>query len=86
LILSFFAVASQNGLVLYPIALLSTAGILTVLSSANLVVIVAVSKRDQTFRRYRELLPFFSLAFLLTLGEMLTLAQLKISLLQALGM
>jgi len=86
LVVSFFAVASQNGLVLYPIALLSTAGILTVLSSANLIVIVAVSKRDQTFRHYRELLPFFSLALLLTIGEMLVLAQFKFSLLQALGM
>ena len=85
-ILSFFAVASQNGLVLYPIALLSTAGILTVLSSVNLIVVVAVSKRDQTFERYRELLVFFGLALLLTIGEMLILAQLKFSLLQMLGM
>ena len=84
-ILSFFAVASQNGLVLYPIALLSTTGILTVLSSVNLIVIVAASKRDQTFERYRELLPFFGFALLLTIGEMLVLAQLKLSLLQMLG-
>lgn len=86
LALSFFAVASQKGLVLYPVALLSTAGILTVLSSVNLVVIIAVSRRDQTFARYRELLPFFGFALLLTIGEMLALAQLKFSLLQALEM
>jgi uncharacterized membrane protein len=86
LVLSFFAVASQNGLVLYPLALLSTAGVLMVLSSVNLVVAVAVSRRDQTFARYRELLPFFGFALLLTIGEMLLLAQLKFSLLQALGM
>ncbi len=85
-ILSFFAVASQNGLVLYPIALLSTAGILTVLSSVNLIVVVAVSKHDQAFERYRELVLFFGLALLLTIGEMLVLAQLKFSLLQMLGM
>ena len=84
--LSFFAVASQNGLVLYPIALLSTIGVLTVLSSVNLIVIVAASKRDQTFERYLELLPFLGLALLLTIGEMLVLAQLKFSLLQMLGM
>lgn len=86
LVLSFFAVASQIGLVLYPIALLSTAGVLTMLSSVNLVVIVAVSKRDQMFTRYHELLPFFGFALLLTIGEMLALAQLKFSLLQVLGM
>lgn len=86
LVLSFFAVASQNGLVLYPLALLSTAGVLTVLSSVNLALVVAIARRDQTFARYRELLPFFGFALLLTIGEMLVLAQLKFSLLQALGM
>ena len=86
LILSFFAVASQNVLILYPVALLSTAGILTVLSSINLIVVLALSKRDQTFEHYRELWPFFTLALILTIGEMLALAQLKFSLLQALGM
>ena len=35
LILSFFAVASQSWLTLYPVALLSTAGLVTVLSSVN---------------------------------------------------
>ena len=86
LILGFFAVASQNVLILYPVALLSTAGILTVLSSINLIVVLALSKRDQTFEHYRELWPFFSLALILAIGEMLALAQLKFSLLQALGM
>ena len=78
--------ASQNVLILYPVALLSTAGILTVLSSINLIVVLALSKRDQTFEHYRELWPFFSLALILAIGEMLALAQLKFSLLQALGM
>jgi uncharacterized membrane protein len=86
LVLSFFAVASENGLVLYPLALLSTAGVMTVLSSLNLVVVVTVSRRDQTITRYWELLPFFGFALLLTIGEMLVLAQLKFSLLQFLGM
>jgi uncharacterized membrane protein len=86
LVLSFFAVASENGLVLYPLALVSTAGVLTLLSSINLVVIVSVSRRDQTFVRYQELLPYFGFALLLTIVEMLALAQLKFSLLQFLGM
>src|SRR5579859_853508 len=86
LLLSFFAVASQSALFLYPVALLSTAGILIAIGSVNLIVILAVSKRDQAFARYRELLPFFTLALVLAAGEMLALAQLKFSLLQALGM
>ncbi len=85
LILSFFAVASQNALLLYLLALFSTAGLLTVLSSVNLLVVLAIGRREQTFGGYRELLPFFGLALILAIGELLALAQLKFSLLQALG-
>src|SRR5579859_523879 len=85
LLLCFFAVASQSSIALYPIALLSTAGLLTAISSINLIVLVMVSKRDETFGSYRQLLPFLALAVILAIGEMLVLAQLKLSLLQALG-
>jgi hypothetical protein len=85
LVLCFFAVISQSVLVLYPIALLSTAGVLTTLSSVNLIVIVAISKHDEAFERYRDLLPFFSLALLFAIGEMLALAQLKFLLLRVFG-
>jgi uncharacterized membrane protein len=85
LILCFFAVASQSSIVLYPLALLSTIGILTAISSINLIFIIALSKRGETFVYYRQLLPFFGLAFALAIGEMLALAQLKFALLQALG-
>lgn len=85
LIISFLAVASQSFVVLYPLALLSTAGILTVLSSVNLIFIVAISRRHETFERYLQLLPFFSLALVCAIGEMLALAQLKMMLLNALG-
>ncbi len=85
LVLCFFVVASQNVLILYPIALLSTAGILTALGSLNLIVLVCVSRRDETFEHYRELLPFLGFAFLFAIGEMLLLAQLKLTLLHALG-
>jgi len=83
LVLSFFIVASQNWLALYPLALLSTAGLLTALSSVNLIIVIAVSRHEQSFEHYRELLPFFSLALLLAIGELLLLAQLKLALLPA---
>ncbi len=86
LMLCFFAVASQSIIVLYPLALLSTIGILIALSSINLILIIALSRRSGTFEYYRQLLPFFSLALILALGEMLALAQLKLTLLQSLGM
>ena len=86
LIVSFFIIASQNAFFLYPIALLGTAGVLTVLGSINLIIITAISKRDQSFTRYRELLPFIAVALALTVGELLGLAQLKFSLLHMVGM
>jgi len=85
LVLSFLAVASQSLFILYPVAILSTAGLLTVVSNVNLLITLAIGKKDQTFERYRELMPFFSLALILALGELLVLAQLKFALLQALG-
>lgn len=85
LILCYFAVASQSSLILYPVALLSTLGLLTALGSVNLIVIIAISKREQSFAAYRQLLPFFGLALLCAGGEMLFLAQLKFMLLHALG-
>ncbi len=85
LLLCFFATTSQSAYVLYPLALLSTTGLLIAASSVNLIFIIAISKRDETFERYRELLPFFSLAVILAIGELLTLAQLKLTLLQTLG-
>ena len=86
LVLSFFAVASQNALLLYPLALLSTAGVLIVVSSINLITIVAIAKRDQTFLYYRELWPIFSIAFLFAIGELLLLAQLRFLLFHAIGL
>src|SRR5437660_5746226 len=85
LLICFFAVASQSAYVLYPLALLSSAGLLLAMSNVNLIFIIALSKRDETFERYRELLPFFSLAVVLAIGELLALAQLKLALLQTLG-
>jgi uncharacterized membrane protein len=86
LIVSFFAVASQNIVVLYPLALLSTAGLLIVVCSVNVIIILAIAKREQTFDRYRELLPFLSLALIFAISQMLALAQLKMLLLRALGL
>ncbi len=82
----FFTVTSQNVVLLYPIALLSTTGIVIAVSSLNLIALIGISRRDETFERYRELLPFLACALLLALGEMLLLAQLKLTLLSALGL
>ncbi|HEU5228883.1 MAG TPA: DUF2085 domain-containing protein [Ktedonobacteraceae bacterium] len=85
LVICFFAVASQSVYTLYPLALLSSAGLLIAVSSVNLIFIIAISKRDESFERYRELLPFLGLALILAIGELLVLAQLKLTVLHALG-
>lgn len=86
LVLCFFAVASQNALLLYPLALLSTAGVLIVVSSINLIIVVSIAKRDQTFLHYRELVPYLSIALLFAIGELLLLTQLKLLLFHTLSM
>lgn len=84
--LCFLAIASQNALILYPVALISSIGVFTLISIINLITVVALSRRDETFTRYREIAAFFSLALVLALGELSALAQLKLLLLHTLGM
>lgn len=83
---SFEAVISQNGLLLYPIAFASSAGLLLAVSSINLMVVIALARKEQGFERYRELLPFFSLALFLAVGELALLATLKLQILHAAGL
>lgn len=85
LLLGFAATASQLGMLLYPLAILSTLGILSAIGSVNLIGIIAISKRQETFQRYQELLPFFALAIIFAVIEMAVLAQVKLTLLQTLG-
>ncbi len=86
LIICFFAVASQSSLVLYPVALLSTLGLVTALGSVNLIIVTAISRREQSFVTYREFLPFFSIATICAIVELLALAQGKFLLLKACGL
>lgn len=85
LLLCFMAAASQSQLVLYPLAILSSLGLLCAVGSVNLIFMVLISRRDQSFKRYVELLPFCGIALLAASGELLVLAQLKVLLLQALS-
>jgi uncharacterized membrane protein len=86
LLLCFYAVATQRPVFLYPVALLSTIGVLIAAGSVNLIGLVALSKRDESFIASRELLPFLSIALTCALVEMLVLAQLKLTVLHAIGL
>lgn len=85
LLLCFCAAASQSGLVLYPLAILSSLGLLSAVGGINLIFFLLLSKRDESFTRYKELIPVCGLVLLAATGELLILAQLKLSLFQALG-
>lgn len=85
LLFSFIACASQSIIILYPVALLSTAGLVTVAASLNIIAILALCRKQETLVYYRDLLPYFALAVVFALGELLILAQGKVWLLHVLG-
>ncbi|WP_162004868.1 DUF2085 domain-containing protein [Dictyobacter vulcani] len=85
LLLCFMAAASQNQLVLYPLAILSSLGLLSAVGSVNLIFMVLLRHRDQSFTRYVELLPLCGFALLAASGELLVLAQFKVLLFQTLS-
>lgn len=77
LLVCFLATASQTPLLLYPLALLSTAGLLMAVSSINLMGIILARKQCEAFTSVRQLAPYLGLALLLAIGELILLAQLR---------
>jgi uncharacterized membrane protein len=82
LALAFLAVGTQAAIFLYPVAILSSFGVITALCLINLTVIVAVSGKACLLNTYRQLFPFFSAAFLMAVGELVGLFYLNHWLLQ----
>ncbi|GHO50202.1 DUF2085 domain-containing protein [Ktedonospora formicarum] len=76
LLTCFLATASQAPILLYPLALLSTSGLLMAVSSINLMGIILARKRSETFTSSCQLVPYLGLALLLAIGELILLAQL----------
>jgi uncharacterized membrane protein len=70
LAICFLAVGTQAAIFLYPVAILSTLGVMTALSLINLTLMVAFSRKICTFQRHRQVFPFVSLAYLLAVGEL----------------
>lgn len=70
LALAFLAVGTQAAIFLYPVAILSSLGVVTALCLINLTIVVAISGKACLLSTYRQLFPFFSVAFLLAVGEL----------------
>ncbi len=73
LAICFLAVATQAALFLYPIAILSTLGVMTALGLINLTMMIAISGKICTFQRPRQVFPFVSLSYVLATGELMGL-------------
>lgn len=73
LALAFLAVGTQAAIFLYPVAILSSLGVVTALGLINLTILVAVSGKACLLSTYRQVFPFFTTAFLLAVGELVGL-------------
>ncbi len=85
LVLGFLVVAAQMGWSLYPLALYSTAGLVTALSLINMVFVLGFGKRLNQIDTYRQLFPVFSLTVALAIVELVALSALKTAALHALA-
>ncbi|WP_201385452.1 DUF2085 domain-containing protein [Ktedonobacter sp. SOSP1-85] len=86
LLLCFGSIATHIPLTGDIIAILSTLGLLLAVGSLNMMGILLTRRRCETFTAYRQLLPLLGPVLLLTVSELLLLAQAKLWLLQALGL
>ncbi len=85
LVLGFLVVAAQMGWSLYPLALYSTAGLVTALSLINMVFVLGFGKRLNQIDTYRQLFPVFTLTVALAIVELVALSALKTAALHALA-
>ncbi len=83
LLVAFLAVSSQAAWLLYPIALLSSFGLVMALTSVNLVFLVCFTPFIGRFERWRQVLPVFTLAMALAVVELTLLLKVKLALLHA---
>ncbi len=77
LLLAFLAVASPSGLVLYPIALLSSFGLVMALALVNTVFLLGLTNRVGRYAGVRAFFPFFTLAAVFAVVELVALFALK---------
>ena len=86
LLLAFLAVGSQTAWLLYPIAIVSSLGLLLALTLVNLVFLLCFSPLIGRFERWRQVAPVFTLALTLTVIELTLLFKLKLAVLHALAL
>jgi uncharacterized membrane protein len=85
LLLAFLAIGSQTAWLLYPVAILSTLGLVMALTLVNLVFLLSFTPLMGRFSRWGQVFPVFSLGVTLAVIELLLLFQLKMAALAALA-
>ena len=84
LTVAFIAVGTQAAFLLYPIAILSSAGLVLALTLVNLVFALGVTNQVGRFASWRQVFPVASLAVVAAVIELLALFMLKQHIMQAL--
>ena len=85
LAISFVAVATHPAVLLYPISLLSSAGLVVALSLVNLVFVLGISNRVGRYAGWRQLFPAYTICVAVAVIELLALFALKTNVMQGLG-
>lgn len=86
LLLMFVGVVSQAAFLLYPIALLSSAGLVLAFSLVNLVFVLGIGNRVGRFASWRQLFPAYTVVVILAVIELLALYVLKTNTMHALSL
>jgi len=84
LLIAFLAVVTQAPILLYPIALLSSFGLVMALSLVNIVFLLGLTNRVGRFATSRQFFPLFSVALILAVIELMALFALKTSVMSTL--
>ncbi len=84
LLIAFLAVVTTAPILLYPIAILSSFGLVMALSLVNIVFLLGLTNRVGRFETLRQFFPLFSVALLLAVLELMALFALKTSLMSTL--
>lgn len=82
LLLIFLAASSPDAFVLYPVALFSSFGLLMALTLVNVVFVLGITDQVGRFASWRQFFPFFSLAIVMAVLELMALFALKTAALQ----
>jgi uncharacterized membrane protein len=86
LLLMFVGVVSQAAFLLYPVALLSSAGLVLAFSLVNLVFVLGIGNRVGRFTTWRQLFPVYTVVVILAVIELLALYVLKTTTMHALSL